>query len=171
MEFTPVLTCYGPSKYYEISKCASLRVSQFEMIIPTRIVGKRKKFYKQVQLLVSGNLKWFYLHRLVLRSFRGKPTHPKRHIVDHRDSNSLNNNLYNLRYCTIRANNLNRKCGLFQKDGVYYPKIAQYIHYRYGTEDAELASIIRQNLVEKYVRWANKFPNTKNYPHEKISKF
>ena len=171
MEYIAVRTCYGTSKYYEISKCGCLRVSQFEMIIPTRVVGKRKKFYKQVQLLVSGHLKWFYLHRLVQMSYRGKPTHPKRHIVDHRDSNSLNNNLYNLRYCTTRANNLNRKCGLFQKNGVYYPKIASYIHYKYGTEDVELARTIREKLVEKYVIWANRYPNTEKYPHEKISKF
>ena len=171
MEFVKVRTSLGASKYYEISKNGTVRVSEVEINIPSRIKGTKKKVYKQVQLMIGGTIRWFYLHRIVIMSFKGPPTHPRRNIVDHIDGDSLNNNLYNLRYLTCRANNLNRATGLYKRDDIYYPRIAGFVHKQYGTEDSELAVVIRKNLVNKYIRWANRFPDKNQYPHEIISKF
>jgi hypothetical protein len=135
----------------------------------TRVSGRKKK-YKQVQLMRNGSPRWFYVHRLVAFSWLGPPPHLLRFIVDHIDKNSMNNAVENLRYVTPTANQINKKCkGITEQDGLFYPKIAGYIHRKYGCDDLGLCETLRSVLVESYVRYNCRFPNNGNaFPHSSI---
>ncbi len=58
--------------------------------------------YKTVALCKLGKPKHCHIHTLVAEAFIGK--RPVGHVVDHIDGNPLNNNLSNLRYCTVSIN-------------------------------------------------------------------
>jgi hypothetical protein len=135
----------------------------------SRICGKRKK-YIQVQLMRNGTLRWFYLHRLMAFSWHGESPHLLRVIVDHADGDSFNNSVENLRWVTHTANQINKACrGIIEEGGWFYPKIAGYVHRRYRTGDEELCQSIREILVECYVRYNCRFPNSGNaFPHKWI---
>ena len=98
-----VETYLGKSSFYRVDQIGNIFVDELELEIPVRVAGTNKKPYRQVQLLINKHLKWFYLHTVVIRSWRGAPTHPKRNICDHINGNSLDNSLWNLRYVTARA--------------------------------------------------------------------
>jgi hypothetical protein len=76
----------------------------------------------------------------------------------------------NLRYVTPTANQINKKCkGITEQDGLFYPKIAGYIHRKYGCDDLGLCETLRSVLVESYVRYNCRFPNNGNaFPHSSI---
>lgn len=63
--------------------------------------------YLQVQLSVLDKKKSFTIHRLVMLAFVG----PSSLEVDHKDRDSANNKLSNLRYCTTRFNCSHHQCG------------------------------------------------------------
>ena len=137
-----------------------------------RVVGKNKK-YRQVQLMFAGKHKWFYVHRLVAFSWLPRPQHKALRIVDHRDGNSLNNAVSNIRFVTCRANNINKKCcGVVERDGLFIPRIMGYEHIRYGSPCKETAQYARELLAECYVRYCVKYPDReKTIPHNKISAY
>jgi hypothetical protein len=139
---------------------------------PTRISGKKKK-YVQVQIMRGGALKWFYVHRLMAFSWLGESPHLLRLLVDHADGDSLNNSVENLRWVTPTANQINKVCrGIVEEDGMFYPKVAGYVHKNYGSLDEELCQDIRKMLVECYVRYNCRFPNNGNaFPHKSIHKY
>ena len=144
-----------------------------EYEVTTRIAGKKKKYW-QVQLMRSGKLQWFYVHRLMAYSWLGPQPHPLRNIIDHIDGDSLNNSIQNLRWVTATGNQLNKKChGIFEQGGKFYPKIAGHVHMKYGTEDEELCREIRTLLVESYVRYSCRCPliNSCDFPHNSIHKY
>ena len=94
---------------------------QGEYVPDSRICGKKKK-YIQVQLMRSGTLKWFYLHRLMAYSWLGPSPHLLRIIVDHQDGDSFNNQVENLRWVTPTANQLNKACrGMVEEGALFYP--------------------------------------------------
>jgi hypothetical protein len=170
MASVQVQTYLGNSSFYRIDQIGNIFVDELEIEIPVRVAGSKKKPYRQVQLLIRGHLKWFYLHTVVIRSWRGPPTHPKRNICDHISGDSLDNSLWNLRYVTAKANMLNRKVRLYAEHGVYYPRVCGHVHYNYGTDCETTATVIRQLVVEKYILWTNRFPEKEHYPHTKICK-
>ena len=170
MDTRPLRCKTGLIKHFRIDAVGNITLQNGEdYIIPRRVRGRSKK-YEQVQLMRGGTMRWYYVHILVCCSWRGPPPHPLRGIVDHVDSNSLNNTITNLRWVTIRANNINKKCyGLHEEDGVYYPKVAGFVHYRYGTQDEDVAKTMRRALVESYVRYNCRFPENGNaFPHRCI---
>ena len=62
--------------------------------------------------------------------------------------------------------------GLVNKDGCWAPKVAGYEHWRYSTPDRELAKMMRDTLVESYVRYNSRFPENGNtFPHSSIHKY
>ena len=167
-------------------RCKSGRIPHFEIdtkgnvtclqdsdyLIPCRISGK-KKFYKQVQLMRGGQSKWYYVHRLMAFSWLGDSPHLLRYIVDHIDADSLNNNVDNLRWVTPTANQINKRCnGIVEEDGQFIPRIAGFNHMRYKTPDRELCEILRAQLVQSYVRYNCRFPNSgSDFPHKSINKY
>lgn len=67
--------------------------------LKTRI---NKNGYEEVQLSINGIRKNYRIHRLVgiafLDNIENKP------YINHKDGNKLNNNLYNLEWCTAKEN-------------------------------------------------------------------
>ena len=86
-----------------------------EIIKP--VVGKDG--YLKLNLAKGGKKATFRVHRLVMMAFYGKSDL----VVDHINSNILDNKLENLRYCTIRQNNSYSKKNKTSKyTGVYKVK-------------------------------------------------
>ena len=160
----------GRIRFWEIDGSGNVRCTLDPTHLPVTRLSKGTKNYQQVQLMRGTIVRWYYVHRLMAFSWIGKFPHPLRFIVDHRDGKSTNNRIENLRWVTITANNINRKCyGLFLEQGMYYPRIAGFIHRRFGTVDENLATNIRQILVECYVRYNTRFPDSGNaFPHYSI---
>jgi len=161
---------HGIFKNFEINANSHISyVGNHDYEPPRRITGRKKK-YEQVQLIHYGRLKWFYTHRLMAYSWLGKPPHVLRCIVDHKNGNSLENVITNLRWVTQTANQINKVCfGIVFENGFYYPKVAGFVHERYKSVDLELVKIMRQNLVECYVRYNSRWPNNgSDFPHKSI---
>lgn len=136
---------------------------------PLRLQGKKHR-YRMVQLHRGSECNWYYVHRIMAFSWFGHPPHILRRIVDHRNHNSLDNNIDNLRWVTSKANNINKTCyGLVRIGDKYCPRIMGFVHTRYGTVDENLATSIREILVECYVRFNCRFPDSGNaFPHNSI---
>jgi len=143
-----------------------------EYVPVSRITGKKKK-YIQVQVMRNGTLRWYYLHRLMAYSWLGESPHLLRFIVDHTDGDSFNNQVENLRWVTPTANQINKVCrGIVEEGALFYPKVAGFVHKRYGSADEELCQTIRSVLVECYVRYNCRFPNNGNaFPHLSIHRY
>lgn len=62
----------------------------------------RNKYYS-VTLLNNGTLKSFYVHRLVAENFLDNPLNYK--CVNHKNENTLDNNVKNLEWCNYNYNN------------------------------------------------------------------
>lgn len=60
--------------------------------------------YVRVRLRCSGKSYWFTVHKLVAIYFIGKPV-GDRNQINHIDGNKLNNNDWNLEWCTVEENN------------------------------------------------------------------
>lgn len=58
--------------------------------------------YKQVGLCLNGDREAFYVHQLVIDTFKG--TNDPALVVNHKDCDKANNNLENLEYLTQRGN-------------------------------------------------------------------
>lgn len=138
----------------------------------SRIRGK-KKSYRQVLLLAGQRLQWLYVHRLMAHSWLETPVSPLKFIVDHKNGDSLCNRIENLRWVTITANNINKKClGLVETVKGFSPRIAGYVHHKYCTPDMELAKTLRTLLVECYVRYNSRFPGYgSEFPHKCIHNY
>ena len=165
----------GSIRAYNINQTGEVVCSLGDIEIPRRLQGKPSKQYFQVQLQRGGTSKWYYVHRLMAFSWLGNPPHPLRKIVDHKDGNSQNNGIDNLRWVTRWGNNTNRRYPgqIVEKDGKFHVLVARYAHKRFATEDRELACCIRNLLVENYVRYSMRFPKSDRttIPHNKIHSY
>lgn len=135
--------------------------------------GNKPKPYWFALIRKDHRDKWLAIHRLMCYSWLGEFPHPLRYICDHVDGCSTNNELWNLRYLTIRGNNLNRKgvCGVVLDEGKWYPRIAGFVHKRYGHPDFDFAKKLRETLLQCYIRFTNKHPDSDGYPHWQITRF
>jgi hypothetical protein len=170
MLWKPLRSKLGIHQHWEIDAAGNIRCTLDPTFQPVFRFSKGKKKYIQAQLMRGRILRWFYLHRLVGYSWLGNPPHVLRFIIDHRNGNCIDNAVENLRWVTITANNMNRQCyGLVEEGGVYYPKIRGFVHRRFGTPDEGLAHDIRGMLVESYIRYNCRFPDSRHgWPHNSI---
>ena len=78
------------------------------LVIHPRIKHERRSHatYFETRLLVHGERRHVYIHRLVAECWLGNK--PNGLVTDHIDRNSLNNRYDNLRYVTHSENNRNR---------------------------------------------------------------
>ena len=85
----------------------------------------------------------------------------------------MNNAVWNLRYVTVSANNLNRAgvLGVVKRDGMWFPRFCHFIHRNFASECKEHAQEIRAILLESYIRYSNRFPGHDDYPHERIFRY
>ena len=63
--------------------------------------------YYRVSICNDGNEYKKLIHKLIAENFIANPYNKQ--FVDHIDNNKLNNNVYNLRFCTQQENCMNRK--------------------------------------------------------------
>ena len=165
----------GLIRHYVIDQVGNIRcVMDPTMLVPVRIQGKRKQ-YRQAQLMRGGVCRWYYVHRLMGFSWLGDPPHPKRRIIDHRNGDSLCNNIDNLRWVTTWANNVNRvrKGQIVQENGFWHPVVAGHDHFRFRSKEKHVAEAMRSLLIESYVRYSMRFPdcNSVNAPHKNIHQY
>lgn len=173
MNCRPVRTKRGRVRHWEVDATGNFFCTlDPDYTAPLRMQGKKHK-YAMVQLMQGGTLRWFYVHRIMAFSWLGDQPHLLRRIVDHRNKVSTDNSIENLRWVTSTANNINKTCyGLVQENGKYIPRIAGFVHRRYATVDEALALNIREMLVESYVRFNCRFPDSGNeFPHYSIHLF
>ena len=159
---------------FEVSERGAVRcMLDNAMDIETLDRERHGKTYRYVYLRHGGVWQWFPLHRIVAFAWLGASPHVLRNIVDHRDGDSMNNAVWNLRYVTVAANNLNRAgvCGVVKRDGRWYPRFCHYIHHNFGSDTEHDAKEIRAILRESYIRYANRFPESCEYPHARIFRY
>ena len=82
--------------YYEVSNFGNIKSNKFK--IPRLLKPDKSTGY----LRISINKKWYSIHRLVAINFLENPI--QKLCVNHIDENKLNNNVYNLEWCTHREN-------------------------------------------------------------------
>lgn len=80
-------------------------VKRYGRILKQRKIGGSSYFY--VSLSKKSIVKNFYIHRLVLLTFVGKPT--KGHECAHLDGNKFNNHISNLKWVTRKENFSHKK--------------------------------------------------------------
>ena len=164
----------GILRAYKMNLRGDIACTLGDITIPKRLQGKKKKYY-QVQLQRGGTLRWYYVHRLMAFSWLGAPPHPLRRIVDHKDGNSQNNKVENLRWVTHWANNINRRYPgqIVEEDGKFHVVVAGFAHKRFRTEDRDVACCLRDLLVENYVHYSMRFPecNSRTVPHFNIHEY
>jgi len=91
------------------------RMKSFNTRYSGKVAGYNRKFkHTSYKLLKYNGLK-LSAHRLIWAVYYGE--NPSG-VIDHKDHNGLNNNINNLRLCTMVQNNLNKKGSKFT--GVYY---------------------------------------------------
>lgn len=81
------------------------------------------RYYYNVCICIKNKKKTTTVHSLVFYAFNG--FYPKRNsgmVVDHKDNNSLNNNLENLELITHRENSTKDRKGSSKYSGVYFIK-------------------------------------------------
>ena len=76
------------------------------------------KYYYDIGTVDNGKNAQVKLHRLLAMVFLGLDITDKTSVIDHLDGNGLNNDITNLRVCTQRENDRNRK----NVKGVSYDK-------------------------------------------------
>lgn len=89
---------------HEASIYGDIRKRSTKVMLKSHVI----KTYKQIRLTIcKGNRPTKKLHRLIAMTFIHNPL--KHKIVDHIDGNKLNNNIDNLRWCSVAENTFNQK--------------------------------------------------------------
>jgi hypothetical protein len=68
----------------------------------TRHKDQEKKYYAHMIRLNTGEVKQVMLHKMIAEAFILKPT--EKHVVDHIDENTFNNDVSNLQWLTVGEN-------------------------------------------------------------------
>lgn len=147
---------------YEISNLGKIRNKKTGKFIKQSVVGG----YMHVLLNKNGEQKNFYVHRLIAEYFIENKNGLT--IVDHRDTNKLNNSISNLRFCTASENCKNKKTQKNnklkikniqrRKNGKFYVRIASNGAMTYSKlfDNLNDAIIARnQNLLILHKEFAN----------------
>lgn len=126
----------------------------FERIIKTHITWKN---YERVTLSYNNVKKKHYVARLVALAFLGKPP-TKKHQINHKDGNKLNNHVDNLEWVTPKQNIQHAiKNGLRERKHDHQAVIKDYLdgmsykdmRIKYDTTDRYLVRILEMNNIER----------------------
>jgi len=173
---------YNDIEFYEIPECEGYLVSKCGKVLSIRPINGRggcnikyakimklslsKAGYMRICLKVNKKEKIMFVHRLVTKTFLEDYTEDL--VVDHKDHDTVNNNLSNLRMVTSHHNQRNRKntVGFSRKcdkrrNTFYYTtswsddankkKHASFSINKYGEVFAYLLAYnLRQEMVNKY---------------------
>ena len=148
---------------YMVSSCGRvMNIQTFKVLRP----GINGSGYLYVMLYSNAEVSNKSIHRLVAEAFLLNLTDLP--CVDHKDRNSLNNHISNLRWCSKRQNNQNRskrKNSASIYKGVYFKKksnkwVAQIQHNRqkiylgYFNDEAEAARAYDRKASELFREFA-----------------
>ena len=106
--------------------------------------SKYNKCYYRIRTTIDGKTIEVKIHRLLAMVFLGLDIADKTSVIDHLDGNGLNNDLTNIRICTQRENDRNRK----NVKGVSYNK-----------KNNQFQTTIRNNEGQR-LRYSNKDHDT-----------
>ena len=137
---------------YEISNQGKIRSKASGKILVQRL---NNMGYYRVALWNCGKQKHHLVHRLLATHFINNPDNLK--VVDHVDLNPKNNDLSNLRFCTTRQNNINKrtyKNNTSGSVGIDYIKRDNVWRARYQSNEGKEISK-RFNNKEFAVAWRN----------------
>jgi hypothetical protein len=98
---------------YEVSDAGDVRNSTTGRVLKK---GIDTQGYYRISLCKNGKAKTICLHRLVGTVFIVNPDNKP--CIDHIDNNRTNNHLTNLRWATIKENNMNAKIGKNNTSGI-----------------------------------------------------
>ena len=144
---------------YMVSSCGRvMNIRTFRVLKP----GMDRNGYLYVNLYSNGDMSTKTIHRLVGEAFILNLTDLP--CVDHKDRNSLNNHLSNLRWCTQKENLQNRsknKNGTSMYKGVSFNKKANKwsaqisynglkIHLGYYTDESEAGRVYDRKAIELF---------------------
>ena len=100
---------------YEVSNYGNVKNKKTGRILRPGL----RKGYEFVNLCDRINKpKKFQIHRLVLMTFEGKSKDENQKYVDHIDNDSLNNCLFNLRWCSHQENMFNQSINTINTSGI-----------------------------------------------------
>ena len=148
---------------YMVSSCGRvMNITSFRILKP-RMDGRG---YLIVSLCKDGDVSTKKIHRLVADAFILNLTNLP--CVDHKDRNSLNNHLSNLRWCTRKENDQNRSkrkntssvykgVHFYKKANKWRAKIkhnGQQIHLGYFSDESEAGSAYDRKAKELFKEFA-----------------
>lgn len=108
--------------------------------------------YLVVKLYNDKGCKMYYLHRLVALHFIENPDPTKYHIIDHKDLNTKNNHMENLRWVNWSENGYNSKNrdikneNIITRENIYIEKQQE----EEEEQNKRLCKIINEALEKKY---------------------
>lgn len=146
---------------YDISECGQVR-SNLRYVPTSRGNGVRPvkekllaqsldgaKQYLQVSLWKNNKVKTLYVHRLVATAFH--INEDSLNEVNHIDGNKLNNNAYNLEWCTSSENKIHaRKLGLYPDHGLQGTQLSKAIGQKFS-KTSKYHNVGRDNHRNKWV--------------------
>lgn len=119
----------GYEGLYQVSNYGRVRSLNYNRTFKCVILKQNNvRGYKQVGLHKNGNLKNFFVHRLVATAFIPNPENLQE--VNHKDENPQNNNVENLEWCDRRYNinylNRNKKVSDKNTNGILSKVVLQF---------------------------------------------
>lgn len=158
----------GYEGLYEVSSLGNIKSLAKKVKMPNNgyriqnekllVLCKDTKGYYSVKLCLKGKAKSYNVHKLVAISFLNNKTDgTQKIVVDHIDSNPLNNKVENLQLITQRENTSKTKRGSSKYTGVFYAtKLKKWrssiyingkkIHLGYYNTELEASEIYQNKL-------------------------
>ena len=160
--FKPVKNYEG---IYEISGDGKIYSIKRQRVLEERI---HRQGYRTAMLCLNGEMKSYYIHRLIAESFLEKQV--GKDCVNHKDGNKSNNSVYNLEWVNRSENTLHKYAtGLDSNKGERHPQTklknedVLNIRYLYHSGNLVMSKIAKMYKISE--NGVSKIINRKNWKH------